>query len=81
MSDWAYTAAIWAFGILAAAATGLVGYAALYAGNGVAVVAACGPALLTGSIAVIAWVSRRELRAEQFAAELAAANERENNIR
>lgn len=39
-----------------------------------------GPALLSAGAAGIAWWHRRELLAERDAADLAAANERENTI-
>ena len=74
------TAAGIVFAALAAAALVLIAYVGVAAPSPVGFAYASGPAVLFGWCAWLARYVRRELQAEQDAADLAAANEREDHI-
>ena len=76
----AYTVTLWLATVATAPGLALLAYAALYAGRPAAVVVSATPAAFTGMVAAISWLARREARTERDTAELAAANDRENNI-
>jgi hypothetical protein len=75
-----YTGFLWLFLLLTIASACLVVHAVLEAATVGAVVVAAGPMAVTTGVAFIGWFARHEARSERDQRDLAAANEREDNL-
>jgi hypothetical protein len=75
-----HTGFLWLFLLLTIASAYLVVHAVLEAAAVGAVVVSAGPMTVTTGVAFIGWFARREVRSEREQRDLAAANEREDNL-